>query len=78
MADANDYTLDDGVDAALLAWFDALQRDENFGNAREARRLLEAMRKAQSQRLRGLGRIPNIDELRMLITGDIPPIATMG
>jgi hypothetical protein len=29
------------------------------------------MRKAQSQRLRGLGRVPNLEELRTLLVEDV-------
>ena len=37
----DDYLLAPGVDEALLEWFTQIERDRNFGNAREARRLLE-------------------------------------
>jgi hypothetical protein len=71
MAGGDDYQLGPGTDQALLHWFHNVERDENFGNAREARKLFEAMRKAQSQRLRGLGRMPNLDELRTLLVEDV-------
>jgi hypothetical protein len=32
-----------------------MERDQSFGNAREARKLLEGMRKAQSGRFAGAG-----------------------
>ena len=48
-----------------------IDRDQNFGNAREARRLLEGMRKAQSGRLRALGRMPTRDDLRTLVLDDL-------
>ena len=51
--------------------FRQIDRDQNFGNAREARRLLEGMRKAQSGRLRGLGRMPDRDALRTLVLDDL-------
>jgi hypothetical protein len=44
---------------------------QNFGNAREARKLLEGMRKAQSGRLRKLGRMPSRDDLRTLELEDL-------
>ena len=67
----DDYVLADGVDDGLLEWFGQVERDQNFGNAREARRLLEGMRKAQSGRLRALGRIPERDDLRTLVLEDL-------
>jgi hypothetical protein len=67
----DDYVLAGGVDAGLLEWFGQVERDQNFGNAREARRLLEGMRKAQSGRLRALGRIPDRDDLRTLVLDDL-------
>jgi parallel beta-helix repeat protein len=67
----DDYMLAPGVDEALYEWFSQIERDQNFGNAREARRLLEGMRKAQSGRLRGLGRMPTRDDLRTLVLDDL-------
>ena len=67
----DDYALDHDLEEALREWFAGMQRDQNFGNAREARRLLESMRKAQSGRLRGLGRMPTRDDLRTLILDDL-------
>jgi parallel beta-helix repeat protein len=67
----DDYLLAPGLDGALLEWFGQLERDQSFGNAREARRLLEGMRKAQSGRLRALGRVPDRDDLRTLVLDDL-------
>lgn len=75
MAKGDDYELGEGTSDELFTWFSTVNRGQNFGNAREARRLFEAMRKAQSQRLRGLGRMPDIAELQTLVVGDIPPPA---
>jgi Right handed beta helix region/ATPase family associated with various cellular activities (AAA)/AAA lid domain len=71
IARIDDYLLGDGLDEALLEWFGQIDRDQNFGNAREARRLLEGMRKAQSGRLRALGRMPSRDDLRTLTLDDL-------
>ncbi|MEY9863595.1 hypothetical protein ABH935_009248 [Catenulispora sp. GAS73] len=72
MATAGDYEPAPGLDDALLQWFGHLKRDEGtFGNAREARKLLEGMRKAQSGRLRTLGRAPSVRELRGLTLADL-------
>ncbi len=67
----DDYLLAAGVDDALFEWFSQIERDQNFGNAREARKLLEGMRKAQSGRLRALGRVPGRDDLRTLVLDDL-------
>jgi SpoVK/Ycf46/Vps4 family AAA+-type ATPase len=71
IADNDDYVLGPGLADGLLEWFKQIDRDQNFGNAREARRLLESMRKAQSGRLRQLGRIPDREDLRTLVLDDL-------
>jgi parallel beta-helix repeat protein len=71
IAHGDDYLLGYGLDDALREWFGRIERDHNFGNAREARRLLEGMRKAQSGRLRALGRMPDRDDLRTLVLDDL-------
>jgi len=71
IAHNDDYLLEPGLDGALLEWFRQLERGHSFGNAREARKLLEGMRKAQSGRLRGLGRVPTRDDLRTLVLDDL-------
>ena len=71
IARMDDYVLAPGVEVGLHEWFIQIERGESFGNAREARRLLEGMRKAQSGRLRALGRVPSRDELRSLVLDDL-------
>jgi Cdc6-like AAA superfamily ATPase len=71
IARGDDYVLGAGLDEALLEWFESIDRDKNFGNAREARRLLEGMRKAQSGRLRQLGRMPSREDLRTIVLDDL-------
>lgn len=71
IATGDDYLLDPDLDVALLEWFRQLDRDDSFGNAREARKLLERMRKSQSSRLRALGRRPSRDDLRTLTLADL-------
>jgi parallel beta-helix repeat protein len=71
IARQDDYLLGDGLDDALREWFAGVDRTQSFGNAREARKLLEGMRKAQSGRLRGLGRMPSRDDLRTLTLDDL-------
>ncbi|MBW6436759.1 AAA family ATPase [Actinoplanes hulinensis] len=67
----DDYVFDEGLPEALWEHFGRLERDRNFGNAREARKLLEGMRKAQSGRLRAMGRMPSRDDLRTLMLADL-------
>ncbi|TCP53591.1 ATPase family protein associated with various cellular activities (AAA) [Tamaricihabitans halophyticus] len=71
LAKGDDYLLGTDLDTALLEWFYQIDRDESFGNAREARKLLERMRKSQSTRLRALGQRPTRDELRTLTLDDL-------
>ncbi|MEU5553770.1 MULTISPECIES: right-handed parallel beta-helix repeat-containing protein [unclassified Micromonospora] len=71
MADGDEYLLDDGVSEVLRDHFGTIERDENFGNAREARKLFEGVRKAQAQRLRQSGQRPSLDELRTVTVADV-------
>jgi hypothetical protein len=71
MVDAGDYSLQPEAEPLLLRHFGTVERKENFGNARDARKLFELLRKVQSQRLRTLGRTPSLDELRTLSVADI-------
>ncbi|WFE25945.1 AAA family ATPase [Solwaraspora sp. WMMD791] len=71
MAAADEYLLADTVPQVLLAHFSAVRRDENFGNAREARKLFEGVRKAQAQRLRQSGQRPSLDDLRTVTEADV-------
>ncbi|GAA0726658.1 hypothetical protein GCM10010199_38430 [Dactylosporangium roseum] len=74
MCAEDDYVLGGQVEAALLRHFAAIERDANFGNARDARKLFESVRKAQAQRLRVLGRRPSLDELRTLELADVEAV----
>ncbi len=74
MAGADDYLLPPELEPALLDHFSQVVRDENFGNAREARKLFEAIRAAQARRLRRLDRRPTIDELRTLTLDDLASV----
>jgi hypothetical protein len=71
MAAADGYDLDRTSDPVLAGHFARIATHPGFGNARDARRLFEEMRKAQSQRLRGVGRMPTVDELRALAPADV-------
>jgi parallel beta helix pectate lyase-like protein/ATPase family protein associated with various cellular activities (AAA)/AAA lid domain-containing protein len=71
MVTAGDYRLDDDSGPVLREYFARIADDPNFGNARDARRLFEGVRKVQSQRLRLLGRMPELSELRALTVEDV-------
>jgi hypothetical protein len=71
MASDGDYRLAPEAHPVLLEHFAKIRSEPSFGNAREARKLFEGMRKAQSRRLRALGRMPDTDELRELLTEDV-------
>ncbi|MFG1911085.1 AAA family ATPase [Kribbella sp. NPDC048928] len=75
MVAGGDYLLDPAAGGPLTSYFDRIAGGPNFGNAREARRLVEAIRKAQSQRLRTLGRRPTLEELRALLADDVTTAA---
>ncbi|MFY1573456.1 right-handed parallel beta-helix repeat-containing protein [Verrucosispora sp. WMMD703] len=71
MAGGDEYLLADGVSEVLREHFGTIERDQNFGNAREARKLFEGVRKAQAQRLRQSGQRPSLDELRTVTVADV-------
>ena len=75
MVNAGDYALQPQAEPLLLRHFASIKRDVNFGNARDARKLFESLRKIQSQRLRRLGRTPGLEELRTLTVADVVIIA---
>ncbi len=74
MVSSGDYALQPEAEPLLLRHFATIERDVNFGNARDARKLFESLRKIQSQRLRQLGRTPDLDELRTLTVADVMTI----
>ena len=71
MVAAGDYVLDEDAEPLLYRHFATMHRGADFGNARDARKLFERLRKEQSTRLRGLGRRPTLDELRALTADDV-------
>lgn len=71
MATDGDYQLAPDASPLLRDYFTLARSAPGFGNAREARRLFEGIRKAQSQRLRGLGRMPDTEELCALLVPDV-------
>ncbi|GAB3586150.1 hypothetical protein GCM10027445_64550 [Amycolatopsis endophytica] len=71
MVTAGDYELDPRSGPALAEHFRHISASPGFGNARDARKLFEGMRKTQSGRLRGLGRVPDADELRRIRVDDV-------
>ncbi|TDV40057.1 right-handed parallel beta-helix repeat-containing protein [Actinophytocola oryzae] len=71
MVNGGDYQLEEDTAPVLRDYFARIADDPNFGNARDARRLFEGVRKVQSQRLRLLGRMPDTAELRTLTAADV-------
>ncbi|GGM03781.1 right-handed parallel beta-helix repeat-containing protein [Dactylosporangium sucinum] len=60
------YTLEYGTRSALQAYFARIPRDENFGNARTARKVFEEMVERQAQRLDVAGSTSPQDLMRLL------------
>ncbi|GHE14705.1 right-handed parallel beta-helix repeat-containing protein [Klenkia taihuensis] len=71
MIGAGDYRLADDAVPLLEHHFATVQRGADFGNAREARKLFEKLRKVQSQRLRALGARPALADLQTLTAEDV-------
>jgi replication-associated recombination protein RarA len=71
IAAASDYEFTDDASTLLYEHFARMHRDATFGNAREARKLFEAVRKAQAQRLLAGGQRPDIADLRRLAAQDV-------
>ncbi|GAB3154707.1 hypothetical protein GCM10027290_49550 [Micromonospora sonneratiae] len=77
MAESQEYSLDAEVLAGARAYFRSLERDRNFGNGREARKLFDGMRKAQAQRLLQLRRMPSPDELKLIVLDDLAAVTEL-
>ncbi|MEQ4301830.1 right-handed parallel beta-helix repeat-containing protein [Plantactinospora sp. B6F1] len=71
MAENHEYVLAPEVAVAARSHFQTVRKDKDFGNARDARKLFEGMRKAQAQRLRQLRRVPNAEELQLITLEDL-------
>ncbi|MGH3741253.1 MAG: hypothetical protein ACRDT1_07965 [Micromonosporaceae bacterium] len=71
IAKSDDYICTSDTMAAITEHFHRMERGPNFGNAREARKLFEEVRKGQAQRLRTLGRRPSSEELRTIEVNDV-------
>ncbi|TDO57321.1 parallel beta helix pectate lyase-like protein [Kribbella sp. VKM Ac-2571] len=71
MVAASEYDLDAAAAPILEQHFARVSQTANFGNARDARRLFDRVRKAQSQRLRRSDGIPDVSELRTLQLADV-------
>lgn len=74
---AGDYELTGGEDL-LAAYYAEISQLPAFGNARDARKLFDMIRKSQSRRLRGLGRTPTMEELRTLCAEDVAAATGVG
>ncbi|WP_134323874.1 right-handed parallel beta-helix repeat-containing protein [Cumulibacter soli] len=71
MITSNDYAIADDAVGLLRDYFERIPRDENFGNARDARKLFEKLRKVQSGRLRQLASRPELSELITITSADV-------
>jgi parallel beta-helix repeat protein len=71
MVTGGDYLLDEAAVPLLREHFGAVERGADFGNAREARKLFEKLRKVQSQRLRQLGERPTLTQLQTITADDV-------
>jgi len=73
MASANGYECAPETVTALRDHFNAVRRDETFGNARYARQVMETMMTRQAGRLNNVG-APTIEDLRLLRPADVPAV----
>lgn len=71
MVSGGDYRLDPEAEPVLREHFATVERGADFGNAREARKLFEKLRKVQSQRLRRLGERPTLEQLQTITADDV-------
>jgi len=74
-AGTNGYECAPATVEALRTYVDAIPRDQNFGNARLARQLLETMVTRQARRLGGM-RSPAVSDMRLLLPEDLPAANT--
>ena len=78
MAENHEYALAPELVVAARSHFQTVRRSKDFGNARDARKLFEGMRKAQAQRLRQLRRVPSAEELQLIILDDFALVTQSG
>lgn len=77
MCRKNGYEMDDEAKAAAAEFFNRLyaERDENFGNARDARNIFEDMVVRQADRLSALEGVPDKEALMQITKKDFLPEA---
>ena len=75
MCKKNGYDLDGEADAAAASFFDRMyeNRNENFGNARDARNIFEDMVVRQADRLSASETVPDKDALMTVTKADFLP-----
>ncbi|MDQ3734957.1 MAG: right-handed parallel beta-helix repeat-containing protein [Actinomycetota bacterium] len=71
MITSGDYQLDAEAEPVLLQHFSTVERNENFGNARDARKLFDLLCVVQSQRLVTLKMTPTPEEMQLLTAEDV-------
>ena len=72
-AEEHEYHLADGMDEAVLKYFDGLERGPSFGNGRAARQTFEAMVERHAGRVAQVAD-PSTDELTLLYAEDLPAL----
>ncbi|MGW3633515.1 right-handed parallel beta-helix repeat-containing protein [Streptomyces sp. NPDC005122] len=72
-AGEHEYRLNDDSTAALLAYFDAIERTERFGNGRTARQVFQQMTEQHAQRVADLDD-PSAEDLTVILPQDLPPV----
>ncbi|MEV6348669.1 right-handed parallel beta-helix repeat-containing protein [Actinoplanes sp. NPDC051851] len=70
-AEQHQYRLGPETEAALLTYFDQVERTEHFGNGRTARQMFQRMTELQAGRVAGLAE-PTTDDLTLLSREDLP------
>ncbi|WP_406175077.1 right-handed parallel beta-helix repeat-containing protein [Streptomyces sp. NBC_00996] len=68
------YQLPDETRAALVEYFDGIERTEHFGNGRTARQVFQRMTEQHAQRVAELLN-PGTDDLTIVLPQDLPPKA---
>jgi ATPase family associated with various cellular activities (AAA)/Right handed beta helix region/AAA lid domain len=69
----HEYRLHEDTGAALLGYFDAVERTERFGNGRTARQVFQRMTEQHAERVADL-EDPDAADLALVLPQDIPPV----
>jgi Holliday junction resolvasome RuvABC ATP-dependent DNA helicase subunit len=69
----HEYRLHEDTVAALLAYFDGVERTERFGNGRTARQLFQRLTELHAERVADLEN-PDAADLALVLPQDLPPV----